>query len=235
MAVKVPSRLFCQLSSICCAFRFLTANARARPKPKPNQTTRRASHRMLASTVASPVSLRVTATHHASAATCSDARRASHGVASSAFRARDSHFARTTALQPTTTATTTSFTSSPKRRYRRGGAVVVRAERETRLVSVLTSLPQRFNLYFARKSYRVTLWRGISAYFGFYLANVMTLSFGAIGINDVVAGALSVAFFETVTRIYYRRAETNKWLEFINWFKVGYCYSLIADAFKLGS
>jgi len=63
----------------------------------------------------------------------------------------------------------------------------------------------------------------------------MTLSFGAIGINDVVAGALSVAFFETVTRIYYRRAETNKWLEFINWFKVGYCYSLIADAFKLGS
>lgn len=189
---------------------------------------------MLASTVASPASLRVTATHPASTATRSDARRASHGVAASAFRARDSHFARTTALQPTT-ATTTSFTSSPKRRYRRGGAVVVRAERETRLVSVLTSLPQRFNLYFARKSYRVTLWRGISAYFGFYLANVMTLSFGAIGINDVVAGALSVAFFETVTRIYYRRAETNKWLEFINWFKVGYCYSLIADAFKLGS
>ena len=185
---------------------------------------------MLASTVASPASLRVATTHHASTATRSDAQRASHGVATSAFRARDSHFARTTALQPTT-----SFTSSPTRRYRRGGAVVVRAERETRLVSVLTSLPQRFNLYFARKSYRVTLWRGISAYFGFYLANVMTLSFGAIGINDVVAGALSVAFFETVTRIYYRRAETNKWLEFINWFKVGYCYSLIADAFKLGS
>lgn len=187
---------------------------------------------MLASTVASTASLRVTATQHASTATRSDARRASRGVAASAFRARDSHFARTTALQPTST---TSFTSSPTRRYRRRGAVVVRAERETRLVSVLTSLPQRFNLYFARKSYRVTLWRGISAYFGFYLANVMTLSFGAIGINDVVAGALSVAFFETVTRIYYRRAETNKWLEFINWFKVGYCYSLIADAFKLGS
>ncbi|ABO97976.1 predicted protein, partial [Ostreococcus lucimarinus CCE9901] len=104
-----------------------------------------------------------------------------------------------------------------------------------RLVSVLTSLPRRFNLYFQRRNYRVTLWRAISAYFGFYLANVMTLSFGAIGINDVVAGALSVAFFEVVTRIYYASAETNKWLEFLNWFKVGYCYSLIADAFKLGS
>ena len=113
--------------------------------------------------------------------------------------------------------------------------MTTRAERETRLVSVLTSLPRRFNLYFQRKSYRLTLWRAISAYFGFYLANVMTLSFGALGINDVVAGALSVAFFEVVTRIYYRSVETNRWLEFINWFKVGYCYPLIADAFKLGS
>lgn len=110
-----------------------------------------------------------------------------------------------------------------------------RIERETRLGSVLTSLPQRFNLYFARKSYRTTLWRGISAWFGFYLANVLTLSFGAIGINDVVAGALSVAFFEIITRIYYRTASPNRWLEFINWFKIGYCYSLTADAFKLGS
>ena len=120
-------------------------------------------------------------------------------------------------------------------RSRPRDAIVARAERETRLVSVLTSLPRRFNLYFQRRNYRVTLWRAISAYFGFYLANVMTLSFGAIGINDVVAGALSVAFFEVVTRIYYASAETNKWLEFLNWFKVGYCYSLIADAFKLGS
>ena len=127
----------------------------------------------------------------------------------------------------------------PRARRRRveasSSSFVARAERETRLVSVLTSLPRRFNLYFQRRNYRVTLWRAISAYFGFYLANVMTLSFGAIGINDVVAGALSVAFFEVVTRIYYASAETNKWLEFLNWFKVGYCYSLIADAFKLGS
>lgn len=67
------------------------------------------------------------------------------------------------------------------------------------------------------------------------MANVMTLSFGALGINDVVAGALSVAFYEIVTRIYYSTLQQNKWLEFVNWFKVGYCYSLIADAFKLGS
>jgi len=118
---------------------------------------------------------------------------------------------------------------------RRKRDLSVRAERETRLASVLTSLPQRFNLYFARKAYRTTLWRGISAYFGFYLANVLTLSFGAIGINDVVAGALSVAFFEIITRIYYRSASPNRWLEFLQWFKIGYTYSLIADAFKLGS
>lgn len=122
----------------------------------------------------------------------------------------------------------------------RGGAhrrlgIVCGAERETRLGSVLTSIPRRLELYFARRSYRVTLWRAISAFFGFYLANVMTLSFGALGINDIVAGALSVGFYEIVTRIYYSSTENNKWLEFVNWFKVGYCYSLIADAFKLGS
>jgi len=155
-------------------------------------------------------------------------------------RARVRQSVRARAARPRVSAPSRAPCASSLVERARGGAhrrlgVVCGAERETRLGSVLTSLPRRLELYFARRSYRVTLWRAISAFFGFYLANVMTLSFGALGINDIVAGALSVGFYEIVTRIYYSSTENNKWLEFVNWFKVGYCYSLIADAFKLGS
>ena len=40
---------------------------------------------------------------------------------------------------------------------------------------------------------------------GFYTANVLTLTFGVLGINDVVAGAFCVGFSELITRAYYRK------------------------------
>ena len=54
-------------------------------------------------------------------------------------------------------------------------------------------------------------------------------------VNDVVAGALCVFVYETITRWYYKTSRPGRKLEFVNCFKLGLAYSLIADAFKLGS
>ena len=121
-----------------------------------------------------------------------------------------------------------------KRRGRRN-MKTIKCESETRIASVLTSLPQRLDLYFQRRSYRMLLWKTIFIFVGFYLASVITLSFGALGINDVVAGALCVFVYETITRWYYKTNRPGRKLEFVNCFKLGLVYSLIADAFKLGS
>ena len=79
------------------------------------------------------------------------------------------------------------------------------------------------------------LWKSIFVFVGFYLASVLTLSFGALGINDVVAGALCVFVYEVIMRWYYKAKQPGRKLELFNSFKLGLVYSLIADAFKLGS
>jgi len=131
-----------------------------------------------------------------------------------------------------------STSSSKKKRSqnkRSHNKKTIKCESETRIASVLTSLPQRLDLYFQRRSYRMLLWKTIFIFVGFYLASVITLSFGALGINDVVAGALCVFVYETITRWYYKTSRPGRKLEFVNCFKLGLVYSLIADAFKLGS
>jgi len=128
-----------------------------------------------------------------------------------------------------------SRSSSSKKKKRSHNKKTIKCESETRIASVLTSLPQRLDLYFQRRSYRMLLWKTIFIFVGFYLASVITLSFGALGINDVVAGALCVFVYETITRWYYKTSRPGRKLEFVNCFKLGLVYSLIADAFKLGS
>merc|ERR1711959_558736 len=118
---------------------------------------------------------------------------------------------------------------------RRRNKNTIKCESETRIASVLASLPQRLDLYFQRRSYRMLLWKIIFIFAGFYLASVLTLSFGAFAINDVVAGALCMFVYEIITRWYYKTNRPGRRLEFVNCFKLGLAYSLIADAFKLGS
>lgn len=137
-----------------------------------------------------------------------------------------------------TKSSSSSSTSKKKKRShnkRSHNKKTIKCESETRIASVLTSLPQRLDLYFQRRSYRMLLWKTIFIFVGFYLASVITLSFGALGINDVVAGALCVFVYETITRWYYKTSRPGRKLEFVNCFKLGLVYSLIADAFKLGS
>lgn len=142
------------------------------------------------------------------------------------------------ASSSSTKSSSSSSTSKKKKRShnkRSHNKKTIKCESETRIASVLTSLPQRLDLYFQRRSYRMLLWKTIFIFVGFYLASVITLSFGALGINDVVAGALCVFVYETITRWYYKTSRPGKKLEFVNCFKLGLAYSLIADAFKLGS
>ncbi|CAL6277884.1 unnamed protein product [Bathycoccus prasinos] len=56
-----------------------------------------------------------------------------------------------------------------------------------------------------------------------------------VGHQRLVAGALCVFVYETITRWYYKTSRPGRKLEFVNCFKLGLVYSLIADAFKLGS
>lgn len=63
---------------------------------------------------------------------------------------------------------------------------------------------------------------------------VVSLSFGALAINDVVAAALTVAFCEIVSSLYYGAPKSTLKLLFLQCFKIGIICALIADAFKLG-
>lgn len=46
-------------------------------------------------------------------------------------------------------------------------------------------------------------WCGISGFSGFYVANTVSLSFGALAVNDIVAAAVAVTFVELATRAFY--------------------------------
>ena len=89
--------------------------------------------------------------------------------------------------------------------------------------------------YFESHPLRKALWCGISLGAGYYSGNVVTLSFGTLAINDVLAGVLTVAFYEAVTRAFYTAERFTLRLLFLNFFKIGVAAALLADAVKLGS
>eukprot|EP00850_Spirogloea_muscicola_P006432 SM000030S11441 [mRNA] locus=s30:693090:694069:+ [translate_table: standard] len=77
---------------------------------------------------------------------------------------------------------------------------------------------------------------GISLLGGFYVAQTISLSFGALGVNDVIAAAICVLFTEFVTK-YVHSLPTSPTLgiALLNAFKLGFTYGLFIDAFKLAS
>lgn len=69
---------------------------------------------------------------------------------------------------------------------------------------------------------------------GYYSGNMVTLAFGALAINDVVAAVTTVAFCEVVSRTFYESwPRPPLWLLFANCFKCGVEFAFIADALKL--
>lgn len=103
-----------------------------------------------------------------------------------------------------------------------------------RLVDIIRVVPELSRNYFQSPSRRA-LFGGISLLGGFYVAQTISLSFGALGVNDVIAAVLCVLLTEYVTRFYYSRPKVTFPLALLNNFKMGFTYGLFIDAFKLAS
>ncbi|KAK6117551.1 hypothetical protein DH2020_048706 [Rehmannia glutinosa] len=103
-----------------------------------------------------------------------------------------------------------------------------------RLVDIIRIIPEVSRNYFKSPSRRA-LFGGISLLGGFYVAQTISLSFGALGVNDVIAAVLCVLITEYATRFYYSRPKVTFSLALINNFKMGFTYGLFIDAFKLAS
>lgn len=103
-----------------------------------------------------------------------------------------------------------------------------------RLVDIIRFIPQASRNYFRSPSRRA-LFGGISLLGGFYVAQTISLSFGALGVNDVIAAVLCVLITEYATRFYYSQPRVTFPLALLNNFKMGFTYGLFIDAFKLAS
>ncbi|XVF12406.1 hypothetical protein REPUB_Repub08aG0115500 [Reevesia pubescens] len=116
-----------------------------------------------------------------------------------------------------TSASLLKFVSSPQTRLSRKksfisrsspGFLNIRAVQENggpqRLVDIIRLVPEISRNYFRSPSRRA-LFGGISLLGGFYVAQTISLSFGALGVNDVIAAVLCVLLTEYVTRFYYSR------------------------------
>ncbi|ESQ44762.1 hypothetical protein EUTSA_v10003284mg [Eutrema salsugineum] len=123
---------------------------------------------------------------------------------------------------------------SPSRRFARSIRAVQETEGPRRLIDIIRTVPEISRNYFKKPSRR-TLFGGISLLGGFYVAQTISLSFGALGVNDVIAAVLCVLLTEYVTRFYYSRTTVTFPLALLNNFKMGFTYGLFIDAFKLAS
>ncbi|XP_062023403.1 uncharacterized protein LOC133739636 [Rosa rugosa] len=118
------------------------------------------------------------------------------------------------------------------------GLLRVRAVQENggsrRLVDIIRTVPELSRNYFRSPSRRA-LFGGISLLGGFYVAQTISLSFGALGVNDVIAAVVCVLLTEYVTKFYYSRPKVTFPVALLNNFKMGFTYGLFIDAFKLAS
>lgn len=105
---------------------------------------------------------------------------------------------------------------------------------QRRLVDIIRLVPDLSKNYFKSPSRR-TLFGGISLLGGFYVAQTISLSFGALGVNDVIAAVVCVLLTEYVTKFYYSRPKVTFPVALLNNFKMGFTYGLFIDAFKLAS
>ena len=115
-----------------------------------------------------------------------------------------------------------------------GGGEGSSSKNNKRLVDVVRRLPRIARAYF-RSPFRRALFGGIAILGGFYVAQTISLSFGALGVNDVIAAAMCVLFTEYITRYTRTRTKISFPVALVNNFKMGFTYGLFIDAFKLAS
>lgn len=125
----------------------------------------------------------------------------------------------------------------PRRSYLtkfRSISAVEENEGPRRLVDIIRIIPEVSRNYFKSRPRRA-LFGGISLLGGFYVAQTISLSFGALGVNDVIAAVVCVLLTEYATKFYYSRPKVTFPLALLNNFKMGFTYGLFIDAFKLAS
>ncbi|KAL8259629.1 hypothetical protein R6Q59_027582 [Mikania micrantha] len=132
----------------------------------------------------------------------------------------------------------TNFSSTSSRssslKFSRIKAVQDNEGGRRRLIDIIRLVPDISRNYFKSPSRR-TLFGGISLLGGFYVAQTISLSFGALGVNDVIAAVVCVLLTEYVTQFYYSRPKVTFPIALLNNFKMGFTYGLFIDAFKLAS
>ncbi|GMP70083.1 hypothetical protein CsSME_00029096 [Camellia sinensis var. sinensis] len=107
-------------------------------------------------------------------------------------------------------------------------------DRPRRLVDFIRLVPEKSRNYFTSPSRRA-LFGGIALSGGFYVAQTISLSFGALGVNDVIAAIVCVLLTEYVTKFYYSRPKVTFPIALLNNFQMGFTYGLFIYAFKLAS
>ncbi|KAF9668307.1 hypothetical protein SADUNF_Sadunf15G0115200 [Salix dunnii] len=103
-----------------------------------------------------------------------------------------------------------------------------------RLADTIITIPGLARNYFPSPSRRV-LFGGISLLGGFYVTQTISLSFGALGVDDVIAAVVCVLLTEYATKFYYDWPKVTFPLALLDNFKMGVNYCLFIDAFKLAS
>lgn len=120
---------------------------------------------------------------------------------------------------------------SPRRR----GIVASNDGPRRRLLPYVLSVPRRVEEYFEQSKRRRVMWCVGSAASGFYAGNIISLSFGALAVNDVLAAVTTLVFYEVVSAAFYgsERPTLRAW--FANYFKIGVLAAALTDALKLGA
>ena len=102
------------------------------------------------------------------------------------------------------------------------------------MTQTIASIPLRVDRYFSESVLRRVLWCCTSLFIGYYAGNMVSLAFGTLAINDVVAAIMTVAVAEVISRVFYRQwPRPALWVTFANFFKMGVTMAYMADAYKL--
>lgn len=102
------------------------------------------------------------------------------------------------------------------------------------LLRAITSVPSNIDRYFKSSFANRVLWLFLSVATGFYVGNTITLSFGSLAINDIIAALVAAVLSDFCTRLFWNAKKKTYKLWFINAFKYGIVLAAAGDSAKLG-
>ncbi|MDJ0677090.1 MAG: DUF565 domain-containing protein [Calothrix sp. MO_167.B42] len=107
----------------------------------------------------------------------------------------------------------------------------------TRLNNLFDAIARNMGQWFLNPWRRISL--GIVSFlFGFFMGTAVATTAGQQARLDIWIAAILVIMTEVGSKIIYTRSPQQQrilWVESLNYFKVGFIYSLYVEALKLGS